>query len=267
MSIKWDQTGEKKYESGVDHGVLYPYNNGYNTAVAWNGLTAVNESPSGAEPQPFYADNIKYANLLSAEDYGCSIEAYTYPKQFEACDGSKEIAPGVTVGQQNRETFGFSYRTRIGNDTDGAEAGYKLHLVYGCLAAPSDKNHESINENVELQTMSWEVSSTPVAVTGAKPTACLTIDSTEVGAGKMADIEAVLYGCDAFDASKTYAVGAYVSHEETSGGDTVTKIYKCNTAISTPAAWAASKWTEVTTPAGPRLPYPDEVATIMAATV
>lgn len=195
--LVWDKTGERLYETGVDHGVLYKYDSTKQTfgnGVAWNGLTAVNESPSGAEPNALYADNIKYLNLMSAEEYGFSIEAYTYPEEFEECDGSKEIATGVYVGQQTRKMFGFCYRTLIGNDADGTEHGYKLHLVYNCLASPSERGHATVNDSPDATTLSWDVSTTPVDVAGCKPTACLTIDSTKVDATKLATLESTLYG-------------------------------------------------------------------------
>ncbi len=195
--IIWDNIGEKIYETGTDHGVLYITGDtgAYGKGVAWNGLTAVTESPSGAEPQPQYADNIKYLNLISAEDFGLTIEAFTYPEEFAVCDGSEELTPGVMIGQQNRKTFGFSYRSMMGNDTDGQTFGYKLHLVYGCLASPSEKAYTTINESPEAINFSWEVTTTPVPVTGYKPTALLTIDSTKVtDKVKLAALETILYG-------------------------------------------------------------------------
>lgn len=195
--ITWDGTGERIYETGVDHGVLYPYGSSeapYATGVAWNGLTNVSESPSGAEPSPIYADNIKYVNLMSAEEFGATIEAYTYPEEFAECDGSKELAPGVYAGQQARKTFGLCYRTKIGNDVDGEDHGYKLHLIYGALAAPSERSYASINDSPEASTFSWEISTTPVEVTGGKPTAYLSIDSTKADPTKLAALEKILYG-------------------------------------------------------------------------
>lgn len=193
--LKWDQTGERFYETGVKNGVLYVQNNGvYGNGVAWNGLTAVTEAPTGAEASPLYADDIKYLNLMSNEELGATIEAYTYPEEFEVCDGSASIAAGVNIGQQSRKTFGLCYRTTLGNDEAGNDYGYKLHLIYGCLAAPSEKAYATINDSPEAITFSWEVTTTPVAVTGYKPTASVTIDSTKVGAEKMAELEAVLYG-------------------------------------------------------------------------
>jgi len=192
----WDQTGERYYETGVNQGVLYPKGEGgtYPKGVAWNGLTAVTESPSGAEPTPIYADNIKYLNLMSAEEFGATIEAYTYPDEFAQCDGSAEIATGVMIGQQNRKAFGLSYKTVLGNDSDGEDYGYKLHIIYGALAAPSEKGYATINDSPEAITFSWEVTTTPVSVTGFKPTASISIDSTKVDATKLEALEDLLYG-------------------------------------------------------------------------
>lgn len=204
--LVWDKTGEHLYETGVDHGVLYfPDQTGaYKNGVAWNGLISVSESPSGAEATGQYADNIKYLNLISAEEFGATIEAYTYPEEFEACNGNKELvdASGVYIGQQARSVFGFCYRTMIGNDTDGQDHGYKLHLVYGCQVSPSEKAYQTINDSPEALTFSWELSTTPVNVTGKKPTALLVIDSTKIDSTKLAKIEAKLYG----DESSTGAV-------------------------------------------------------------
>ena len=213
--IVWDQTGERLYETGVNHGVLYiPTSGVYSKGVAWNGLTAVTESPSGAEPTALYADDIKYLNLMSAEEFACTIEAYTYPDEFAECDGSASLVAGVSIGQQPRKTFGLCYRTTVGNDVDGNAHGYKLHMVYGCLASPSEKAYATINDSPESNTFSWEVSTTPVNVTGHKPTALLTIDSTKADPAKLAALEKILYG---------------------------------------------------DTEAEPRLPLPDEIATLMAA--
>lgn len=193
--LVWDQTGERLYETGVKMGVLYPQVSGaYPKGVAWNGLTAVTESPSGAEATPLYADDIKYLNLMSNEEFGATIEAYTYPDEFMACDGSASIATGVFIGQQSRQAFGLCYRTVLGNDSDGNDHGYKLHLIYGALAAPSEKAYSSINDSPEAITFSWEVTTTPVNVTGFKPTACVTIDSTKVDKSKLEALEAILYG-------------------------------------------------------------------------
>lgn len=197
--LTWDDVGKRFYETGVDKGVLYPYNtlsNAYTPGVAWNGLSAVTESPSGAEPSPVYADNIKYLNLYSAEEFAATIEAYYYPDEFAACDGSAELADGVMVGQQSRKMFGLCYRTKLGNDTDGNDHGYKLHLIYGCMASPSEKAYNSVNDSPEPTPFSWEVSTTPVNVTGMKPTSVITIDSTKADPTCLAALEAKLYGDD-----------------------------------------------------------------------
>ena len=194
--LTWDNTGERIFETGVKQGVLYPIQSDgkYTKGVAWNGLTAVTESPSGAEATALYADDIKYLNLLSNEEFGATIEAYTYPDEFAECDGSAELATGVMIGQQKRKTFGLCYRTTSGNDVEGNDYGYKLHLVYGCLAAPSEKGYSTINDNPDAITFSWEVSTTPVNVEGFKPTSQITIDSTKADPTKLAALEAVLYG-------------------------------------------------------------------------
>ncbi len=195
--IVWDATGERFYETGIKQGVLYVQEAGaYPKGVAWNGLTAITESPSGAESTALYADDTKYLNLMSAEEFGATIEAYTYPEEFEACDGSAAIAAGVSIGQQSRKTFGLCYRTSLGNDTDGADYGYKLHLIYGAMAAPSEKAYATINDSPEAITFSWEVNTTPVNVTGHKPTASLIIDSSKADKTKLAALEAILYGSD-----------------------------------------------------------------------
>lgn len=222
--IVWDADTTRLYETGVDHGVLYPRDSdgSYPKGVAWNGLISVSESPSGAESTPLYADNIKYLNLRSAEEFGATVEAYTYPSEFEECDGFLELAKGVFVGQQARKMFGLSYRTKIGNDTDGEEHGYKLHLIYGCDAAPSEHPYQTINDSPSAITFSWTISTTPVNVPGFKPTASITIDSTKVDKSKLEALEAILYGSDA---------DGYASV----GGES-----------------------------GPRLPLPDEIAQIFA---
>lgn len=201
--IEWDKTGEKLYETGVKNGVLYlPDESGaYTNGVAWNGLTSVKESPSGAEATPLYADDIKYLELTSAEEFGGTLECYTYPDEFAECDGSAEVAPGVIIGQQNRKTFGLCYRTTLGNDVKGNEYGYKLHLIYGAKASPSEKAYSTINDSPEAITFSYEITTTPVNVTGHKPTASLIVDSTKVGAEKMAALEAILYGKDGVESS------------------------------------------------------------------
>ena len=221
--LVWDQTGERYYETGVKQGVLYPQATGgtYPKGVAWNGLTAVTESPSGAETTALYADDIKYLNLISAEEFGATIEAYTYPDEFAQCDGSATLATGVSIGQQSRKAFGLCYRTTLGNDVDGNDFGYKLHIIYNALAAPSEKAYATINDSPEAITFSWEVTTTPVNVPGFKPTASITIDSTKVDKSKLASLEEILYGKDA----------------PSNGGEGT----------------------------DPRLPLPDEIATLMSA--
>lgn len=195
--LVWNKVGERYFETGVEKGVLYPSVSGsYPKGVAWNGLTAVTESPSGAESTPLYAANIKYLNLMSKEEFGATVEAYTYPDEFAACNGEKELAPGVKVGQQKRNPFGMSYVTKKGNDTDGSSHGYIIHLIYGALASPSEKAYATENDNPEAITFSWEITTTPVEAEGCDPTATLTIDSTTVDAGKLAELEKILYGSD-----------------------------------------------------------------------
>lgn len=225
MKLVWDKTGEHIYETGVKNGVLYPQQTGgaYTKGVAWNGLTAVTESPSGAEATALYADDIKYLNLMSAEEFGATVEAYTYPDEFAECDGSATIATGVSIGQQKRKAFGMCYKTVLGNDVDGNEHGYKLHIIYNAMAAPSEKAYATINDSPEAITFSWELTTTPVSVSGFKPTASLVIDSTKADADKLAALEEILYGKDGTgEDKKTGAVD-------------------------------------------PRLPLPDEIATLMAA--
>ena len=195
--LVWDKTGERYYETGVKNGVLYiPTEGVYSKGVAWNGLTAVTENPSGAEATALYADDMKYLSLYSAEEFGATIEAYTYPDEFAQCDGSAELTKGVSIGQQTRKTFGLCYRTTIGNDTDGNDYGYKLHMIYGCMASPSEKAYATINDSPEAITFSWEVTTTPVSVAGFKPTASITIDSTKADPTKLAALEDILYGKD-----------------------------------------------------------------------
>ena len=199
--LNWDQTGERHYETGVSKGVLYPYtNNAYANGVAWNGLINVSESPEGAEATPLYADNIKYLNLMSAEEFKATIEAYTYPDEFAACNGEASLEQGVSIGQQARKLFGLSYQTKIGNDVD-SELGYKIHLIYGALAAPSEKAYATVNDSPEAITFSWEISTTPVEVPGFKPTASLVIDSTKVDPTKLAEFEKKLYGDETNEAA------------------------------------------------------------------
>jgi len=194
--LLWDQTGERLYETGVSNGVLYlrTSTGTYPAGVAWNGLTAVTESPSGAEATPLYADNIKYLNLLSNEEFGATIEAYTYPDEFAACDGSVALAEGVMIGQQARQPFGLSYKTILGNDSENNDYGYKLHIIYNALAAPSEKAYATINDTPDAITFSWEVTTSPEPVTGQRPTASIVIDSTKANATALATLEAALYG-------------------------------------------------------------------------
>lgn len=200
--ITWDNTGERKFETGVDHGVLYPMTDGvYGNGVAWNGLTSISESPEGAEPTDLWADNIKYATLISTETYKTTIEAYTYPDEFAECDGSAELLAGVRIGQQPRKAFGLCYRTMMGSDTDPSATKYKLHLVYGCTASPSEKSHETVNDSPDAGTFSWEVSTNPVNVTGAKPTATVEIDASVVPEAKLKALLDVLYGTAANEPS------------------------------------------------------------------
>ena len=239
MKLSWDNTGERLYETGVDHGVLYKFDsvqNKYANGVAWNGLTSISENPSGAEETKLYADNIKYMSLYSAEEFGATVEAYTYPKEFEECDGSAELMDGVTIGQQTRKPFGLSYRTKIGNDTDGQDHGYKLHLIYGAMCSPSSKAYNTVNDSPEAITFSWELTTTPVNVPQYKATASLVIDSTKFvsdeAKARLTALETVLYGTDstpgtpavyeedtaaAFVANKTYyteAGGVYTVFDQ-----------------------------------------------------
>ncbi len=196
--LVWDKAGEHVYETGVSKGVLYVMSDTpgtYGKGVAWNGLSSVSESPTGAEVSAIYADNIKYLNLMSREEFEGSIEAYTYPDEFMACDGSASLAKGFTVGQQNRKTFAFSYQTKVGNDLN-PEAGYKIHIIYGALASPSERSYETVNDSPEAMTFSWDITTTPVEVTGFKPTAHIELDSTKIPADKLAKVEAKLYGSE-----------------------------------------------------------------------
>lgn len=202
MKLVWDEVGERLYETGIKKVALFPMGSEgvYEAGVAWNGVTAVNDSPSGAESTDLYANDALYASLQSAEKFGCTIEAYTYPDEFEKCDGTAELAPGIIIGQQDRKSFGLAYQTSIGNDTEGTAHGHKLHLVYGGKATPSEKAHKSINESPEAETFSWTVNTTPVNVDGYKPTSTLTIDSTKVDAKILEKIEKIVYGSEEADA-------------------------------------------------------------------
>ena len=276
--LVWDSTGEHLYETGVRRGVLYllDENDGdYPEGVAWNGLTAVTESPSGAEATAIYADDIKYLNLYSAEEFGATIEAYTYPDEFAQCDGSATLVNGAEIGQQSRKAFGLCYRTAVGNDVAGEDFGYKLHIIYGCKASPSEKSYQTINDSPEAITFSWEVTTTPVAVTGFRPTATVIVDSTKFASATpatdtalkkaLAKFEAYLYGADstAFSSSNSYVLG-----------DTCTsssKYYVCTTATvagTTPSI--ANNFTEIAATSAwdgkPRLPLPDEIKTLLTVT-
>lgn len=194
--LVWDSTGDRLFETGVKNCALYVMgsNGSYGNGVAWNGITAITESPSGAEPTALYADDIKYLNLISNEEFGATVEAYTYPDEFAECDGSASLAAGVNIGQQARKTFALAYKTTLGNDVSGNEYGYKLHIIYGCTAKPSERAYATINDSPEAITFSWELATTPVAVTGAKPTSCLTIDSTKANAAALAQLDEALFG-------------------------------------------------------------------------
>lgn len=196
-AVKWDEPGERLYETGIDHGVLYLLDSDgeYSNGVAWNGLTSISENPSGAESTPIYADNIKYLTLLSVEEFGLTVEAYMYPDEFMLCDGSAQIIEGATIGQQGRSVFGLAYRTKVGTDLSD-EAGYKIHLVWGAKASPSERAYQSVNDSPEAITFSWEITTTPVPVAGHKATASMVLDSTKIPAAKLAAIEALLYGTE-----------------------------------------------------------------------
>jgi hypothetical protein len=235
-TLVWDQIGQRKYETGVDRGVLYiPNNLGvYTNGVAWNGLTNVNETPSGAEANAQYADNIKYLNLFSAEEFGATLEAYTYPDEFAQYDGLGTPAVGVVIGQQARKSFGLSYRTKIGNDVDGDAHGYKLHLVYGCSASPSEKSYSTINDSPEAITFSWDITTVPVPVTGFRPTSILVVDSTKVTSGDLTDLEALLYGTPGTDPSLP-------------SPDAVISIFSGSQTLATPTQPAYNSTTKVIT--------------------
>lgn len=262
----WDDIGERYYETGVRNGVLYVQNDSgdYPTGVVWNGLTGVTESPSGAEPSPIYADDIKYLNLYSAEEFGATVEAYTYPDEWAECDGSAPIANGlngVMIGQQARKMFGLSYRTTLGNDTEGEEYGYKLHMIYGAKASPSEKAYATISDSPEAITFSWELTTTAIPVPGKKPTSIVTINSTKSDPVAMGILEAILYGVDAeeFEEDKAYKKGDYVTHTES----TIAKTYIAKEDV-TAGTWDATKWVEITNP-GPRLPKPEEIISIFSS--
>lgn len=258
--LVWDKTGEKYYETGTKMGVVYPQaaSGDYPKGVPWNGLTGVTESPSGAEETALYANDSKYLGLMSTEEFGATVTAYTYPDEFAECDGSASLAPGVTIGQQTRKAFGLSYRTIVGNDVDNNEHGYKLHLIYGAKAAPSEKAYSTVNDSPEAVEFSWELTTTPVNVNGYKPTANLTIDSTKVDAGKLKQLEDILYGGDPVltESEPEDWSTNYKNYLEKKGSE-----YIPVTGVSAPS-WTASKYYKAGADA--RLPLPDEVAQIFA---
>lgn len=258
--LVWDNAGERFYETGIDHAALYVVDadGKYSNGVAWNGITSVSESPSGAEATALYADNIKYLNILSAEEFAATIEAYTFPDEFKLCNGESELGAGIIIGQQKRKTFGLSYRTRVGNDVEQEEYGYKLHMIYGCLAAPSEKAYSSINDSPEAITFSWSISTTPVNVTGHKPTALVTIDSTKVDADILATIEGILYG-DNYETLTTQPTDWTTNYKN---------YYKKSGSLYIPISdTTAPSWSTGTyySAANARLPLPDEIAAIVAA--
>ena len=266
--LAWDATGERTYETGVRQTVLYPVvGNAYSKGVAWNGITAVTESPSGAEPTALYADDIKYLNLMSAEEFGGTIEAYTYPDEFKKCDGSDEIATGVVIGQQDRQVFGLCYRTTKGNDTQSNAYGYLIHIVYGCLASPSEKGYSTINDSPEAITFSWEFKTTPVNVTGFKPTATVVIDSTKCNATKLTQLEAILYGADGSMQYVEFEGTAFeqgVDYYERSGDGTEQSPYVYTKTSDSVYNSEKTYYTyELVGASDPRLPLPDEIATIL----
>lgn len=261
--IVWDQTGERLYETGIDRGVLYLYgttSNAYDTGYAWNGLTGVTESPSGAEATDLYADNIKYLSMRSAETFGATVEAYTYPDEFAECDGSASLTTGVTIGQQSRKMFGMSYRTVLGNDVNLNDHGYKLHLLYGCTASPSEKAYATINDSPEAITFSWELTTTPVNVTGFKPTACVTIDSTKADPTCLKNLEDILYGniYTVLESQPDDWTTNYANYYKKSGEDYVPVTAEGGSAPT----WTASTYYSASEA---RLPLPDEVKTIMTS--
>lgn len=260
--LKWDQDGERRYETGVSNLACYKQNTAtgkYDNGFAWSGVTNVTISPEGAEVTDLYADNMQYLQLMSAEKVNATIEAYASPAEFDECDGAAQIAKGVSIRQQTRRRFGLAFKTILGNDIQGDAFGYKLHLLYGCLASPSEQAYDTVNESPEIDPLSWELSTNPVAYAGGKPTALVEINSAEVtDKAGLAKLEAILFGAPEFSAAKTYAVGDWVTHVESD----VEKTYECVTAVTTAGAWDSTDWSEVTTGAGPRLPLPDEIATL-----
>lgn len=266
--LVWDATGERYYETGVKNAVLYPVVAGsYSTGVAWNGITGITESPSGAEATALYADDIKYLNLISAEEFGATVEAYTYPDEFKKCDGSDQIATGVVIGQQDRQMFGLCYRTTKGNDTESNAYGYMLHIIYGCLASPSEKAYSTINDSPEAITFSWEIKTTPVNVSGFKPTATVIIDSTKCDAAKLTTLEGILYGSNGTQQYVEFEGSAFVQgtdYYERSGAGTTESPYVYTKTADTSYNSEKTYYTlETVGASSPRLPLPDEIATVM----
>ena len=257
--LLWDQSGERTYETGVDHGILFVQNAGtYGNGIAWNGLTTVTESPSGAEASAIYADNIKYLNLYSAEEFGATIEAYTYPDEFGVCDGSAEIATGVSIGQQERKSFGFAYRTRLGNDQDGDSYGYKLHLIYGCRASTTEKGYSTVNDSPEAITFSWEITTTPITVEGHRPTANVIIDSTKTDPTKLATIVAILEGTDDTYTKLTSQPEDWTTNYTDYYTKNASNEYVKVTGAEAPT-FAADTYYSKTAGVASRLPLPDEL--------
>ena len=263
--LLWDQIGEKFYETGVDHGILFVNDGGsYGEGVAWNGLTAVTESPSGAEASPIYADNIKYLNLYSAEEFGCTIEAYTYPDEFGVCDGSADIAKGVSIGQQERKSFGFAYRTRLGNDSEGDSYGEKIHLIYGCRASTTQKGYSTVNDSPEAINFSWEVTTTPVPVKGFRPTANVIIDSTKTDSEKYNTLISIIEGTDdTYTKLKTAPEDWATNYANYYTKDGTGK-YVAVTGDVAPT-FSEGEYYSKTAGAASRLPLPEEIMDLMAA--
>lgn len=260
----WDKSGEKTYETGVDHGILFVNDKGtYGKGIAWNGLTAVTESPSGAEASAIYADNIKYLNLYSAEEFGATIEAYTYPDEWAECDGSASIATGVTIGQQERKSFAFAYRTKLGNDLEGDAYGEKLHIIYGCRASTSERGYQTVNDSPEAITFSWEITTTPINVEGFKPTANVIIDSTKTDETKYKRILAILEGAEDTYTKTTSEPEDWATNYTdyyTKDGNTYTPVPEGSGAPT----WAADTYYSKTAGADSRLLLPDEIIDLMS---
>lgn len=257
--LVWDQVGERLYETGISKVALFVQNgNAYDKGVAWNGVTAINEKPEGGEPTDLYADDEKYLSLYSKETLKATLEAYTYPEEFEPCDGVVTISTGVTIGQQTRKGFGLAYKTIVGNDTANNDYGCKYHLLYGCKASPSEKDHSTVNDSPDVSPFSWELTTTSIDIPGFSKSSSVTVDSTKVDSAALKVFEGIIYGADEFAATKTYAKDDVVEKDS--------KLYACKTAVTTPGEWSSASWTEVGAE-GPRLPLPDELVTIFQNTV